>query len=297
MSGGRSPLRRRAALLAVAVAVLAAACGDTGGDRKAALGAAAGATPAPRLVVAAPLAAPEPARLRLPDVLSGPSVRVPILMYHRVDRIASGASPQLASLTVTPASFARQMGWLARNGFHAITQRELYDALVRGAPLPTRPVMITFDDGYADVYRDALPVLERLGLHATAYVITDRISTRLHRFLTWGELRALEAGGVEIGSHTHSHADLTSLDDAGVLDELMRSRRLLERHLGHPVQWLAYPAGRVDPRVERIARRAGYVLAVATVPGLTQSPSDPLRLERLRVFDETSLAGLGLLRR
>jgi len=157
--------------------------------------------------------------------------------------------------------------------------------------------MITFDDGYADVYRNALPVLRRDHLHATAYVITDRISTRLHRFLTWGELRALEAGGVEIGSHTHSHVDLTRLDDAGVLDELMRSRRLLERHLGHPVQWLAYPGGRVDARVERIARRAGYVLAMATVPGFTQSPSDPLRLERIRVFDESALAGLGLLSR
>jgi peptidoglycan/xylan/chitin deacetylase (PgdA/CDA1 family) len=296
MHGAPSRARLRLALVAPAAAVLAAGCGGTGASHKVAL-VAASAPPAAPLVVAAPSTPSEPARLALPDVLAGPSVRVPILMYHRIDRRGPHDPPLLAALTVSPTAFARQMRWLVANRFHAITQRQLYDALVRGAVLPSRPVLITFDDGYADVYRNALPVLRRDHLHATVYVITDRVSTHLHRFLTWGELRALEAGGVEIGSHTHSHVDLTTLDDAGVLDELMRSRRLLERHLGHPVQWLAYPAGRVDARVERIARRAGYVLAMATVPGFTQSPSDPLRLERIRVFDESSLAGLGLLRR
>jgi peptidoglycan/xylan/chitin deacetylase (PgdA/CDA1 family) len=210
-------------------------------------------------------------------------------MYHRV---SAAPPPSQRPLTVRPVDFARQMRWLKQHGYRTITQRELYDALFLGKRLGPKPILITFDDGYSDVFHEALPVLKRLDMRATAYVISGRTLRSDTVFLTWHLLRALERDGFEIGSHTITHRDLTSLSDNEVLRELVQSRRAFERRLGHPVQWLAYPFGAYDSRIERLARRAGYVLAVTTEQGVVQSASRPLALRRLRVLDSTGVAGL-----
>jgi peptidoglycan/xylan/chitin deacetylase (PgdA/CDA1 family) len=216
-------------------------------------------------------------------------------MYHRIGKIGPNLAPITQRLTVTPDDFAAQMRWLKRNGFHAVTQTRAYDALERGAPLPSRPIMITFDDGYRGVWANALPVLMRLHLPATAYVITDRISNGDPSFLTWKMLRVLERHRVAIGSHTVTHADLTTLSDAQALAELRGSRRTLERQLGRPVPWFAYPAGAFDARVVELVRRAGYRLAVTTQPGAVQSSQTPLELHRFEILDSTRANGLASL--
>jgi peptidoglycan/xylan/chitin deacetylase (PgdA/CDA1 family) len=223
------------------------------------------------------------------------TIELPILTYHRIDALEPNLPPTTRRLTVAPEDFRRQMRWLVRRGFTTVTQRQLLAALRGERPLPRKPVMITFDDGYRDVFANALPILESLGLRATAYVITDRISNGDPSFLTWDRLRALQARGVEIGSHTATHADLTTMTDQRALDELLRSRRALEEKLGHPVPWLAYPFGAHDARVVKLARRAGYALAVTTVHGVQHDASRPLELRRLRVLDSTGVAGLAAL--
>ena len=227
--------------------------------------------------------------LALPARLSNRELRVPILMYHRIH--AAPPSSQ-RSLTVHPADFARQMKWVKQHGYRTITQRELYDALFLGKGLGPKPILITFDDGYSEVFHKALPVLKRLGMCATAYVISGRTLRSDTVFLTWHLLRALERDGVEIGSHTVEHRNLTSLSDGEALRELVRSRRTFERRLGHPVPWLAYPFGAYDSRIERLARRAGYLLAVTTEHGVVHSARRPLALRRLRILDSTGVAGL-----
>jgi peptidoglycan/xylan/chitin deacetylase (PgdA/CDA1 family) len=127
---------------------------------------------------------------------------------------------------------------------------------------------------------------------ATAFVITDRISGGDTSFLTWPQLTRLERLGVTIGSHTVSHPDLTTLSGTALWAELRDSRRVLEQHLGHPVQWFAYPAGAENPSVVALARKAGYVLAVTTDPGSGQSASQPLLLHRYEVLDSTGAGGL-----
>jgi peptidoglycan/xylan/chitin deacetylase (PgdA/CDA1 family) len=157
--------------------------------------------------------------------------------------------------------------------------------------------MITFDDGYRDVLRNAAPTLKRLAMPATAYVITSRISNGDVSFLSWPQLHALEQSGVEIGSHTMHHSELPSLSDPAALQELIQSRHALEQHLGHPVQWFAYPAGKFDARTEELVRQAGYVLAVTTQPGAAQSGRAPLALHRYEVLDTTGVRGLAALLR
>ena len=231
-------------------------------------------------------------RLRLPQPLPRRRVAIPVLMYHRINIPSPGSPVITRRLTVHPADFARQMRWLRRHGFQTVTQRQLFGALMHGWPLGERPIMITFDDGYRDVFYKAAAVLTRLRMQGTAYVISDRVVNGDRTFLSAGLLRALEHRGIEIGSHSVSHSDLTQLSDREVLAELMESRHSLERWLRHPVQWLAYPFGAHDGRVERLARRAGYVLAVTTEEGTIQSAGRPLALQRLRVLDSTGVRGL-----
>jgi peptidoglycan/xylan/chitin deacetylase (PgdA/CDA1 family) len=243
------------------------------------------------LVISGVAASPSLAAAR-PRVL-----QVPILMYHRIDALTPRLAPITRRLTVTPADFASEMEWLRRNGFHALTEEQLRAALERGAALPRHPVLITFDDGYRDVLGKAAPVLHRLDLPATAFVITGRISGPDPSFLTWGELRRLEQDGVEIGSHTVTHRELTHLDSGAALHELVAARTVLEAHLHRPVPWLAYPAGAEDARIVALARRAGYALAMTTRPGSRQDGRDPLELRRFEVLDTTGVRGLAALLR
>jgi peptidoglycan/xylan/chitin deacetylase (PgdA/CDA1 family) len=244
------------------------------------------------LVVASGADADPNERVGLPDPLPSRSLELPILMYHRINVVTPSTPGSSRGLTVHPADFERQMLWLKSRGYRSVTQREVFDALFRDRPLGPRPILITFDDGYRDVFYRASPVLQRLGFRATAYVISGRISAGDPSFLTWTLLHALEERGIEIASHTVHHRDLTRLPVREALAELSQSRRVLERELGHPVQWLAYPFGRFDERVQELARRAGYVLATTTQPGVRQSAQAPLALRRLRVLDSTGVGGL-----
>jgi peptidoglycan/xylan/chitin deacetylase (PgdA/CDA1 family) len=108
-------------------------------------------------------------------------------------------------------------------------------------------------------------------------------------------LKQLERAGVTIGSHTVHHSELPGLSDPAALQELIQSRRALEAHLHHPVQWFAYPAGRFDARSEGLVRQAGYVLAVTTQPGARQDARRPFALHRYEVQDTTGVSGLAAL--
>jgi peptidoglycan/xylan/chitin deacetylase (PgdA/CDA1 family) len=238
---------------------------------------------------------PSTTRLALPATLPNRTLEVPILMYHRIDVLRPSLPAITRSLTVAPADFAAQMRWLKVHGFHAITQEQLFAALERGKALPAGPILITFDDGYRDVLKNAAPVLHRLDMPATAYVITGRISGPDVSFFSWAQLHTLEQEGVEVGSHTVHHVELPGLTDPAALQELIQSRLALERHLHHPVQWFAYPAGRFDARTERLVGQAGYVLAVTTQPGSAQSASAPFALHRYEVLDTTGVRGLAAL--
>lgn len=271
---------RRLPLPALAAALLLAGCGGTHAPRDSSPHRAVRHVAAPRPVA------------RLPYAQRAGTIRLPILMYHRIDRVGSALPAITRRLTVDPREFARQLDWLAAHGYHTVTDRQVYDALERGAALPRRPVLITFDDGYRDVLGEAAPILRRLHMHATAFVITGRVSGPDRSFLTWPQVRRLERDGFDIGSHSVTHRDLTTLPPAALRSELAASARALERHLRHPVQWLAYPFGAFDAQVERDARAAGYVLGLTTLGGTVQDAAHPLELRRVEVQATTPVGGL-----
>lgn len=220
---------------------------------------------------------------------------VPVLMYHAVAEKPASAT---FGLSVAPRSLEEQLRLLVEGGFTGLTFSELAEAFRNGGTLPNRPVAITFDDGYADFADEAWPILRRYGFPATVFVTTGWVAdagenaagTPLDKMLTWSQLRELAAAGVEIGAHSHSHAELDQLGDAALFRELGESRALLEHCIGAPVRALAYPYGYSTERVRLAARASGYQWAAA-VRNIRATPSDDIfMVPRLTVRRRTSQA-------
>jgi len=225
--------------------------------------------------------------------VSLPEPAVPILMYHAVGRRpADGAY----GLSVSPGAFRTQMEILARRGFTPLTTAALGETWRSGRPLPPRPVLITFDDGYEGVHRHALPVLAEHGFAATVFVTTGWLrgpydeGGGLDTMLDWGQVRELAATGVEIGGHSHTHPQLDQLDDAALRAETVRCREILGGELGTPPLSFAHPYGYSTRRVRRSVRAAGFAQALAVGNALARRGQGPYALERVTVRRSTGAA-------
>ena len=228
--------------------------------------------------------------LALPARFTPRTVRIPILTYHRVHRYATELKKSQPDLTVEPESFRAQMQALHDGGYRTITQRQLFDALYRGAALPAKPVLVSVDDGYVDDVTEILPVLRRLGMTATFYVITGRLHEQ--GFVNPDQVRQLEAARMDIGAHTRTHVNLPALPEAARRSEIDGSAADLRGVLGHPVYWFAYPYGAFSPPVVDEVRRAGFLLAVTTKAGVTASTAAPLEVPRIHVGRNATAASV-----
>jgi peptidoglycan/xylan/chitin deacetylase (PgdA/CDA1 family) len=221
------------------------------------------------------------------------AVQVPILMYHHI----SDTPPQSVlewSLTVTPDMFKQQLDYLQQQDYHTITFNQLFDALYFGAPLPTHPVILTLDDGYADVYHFALPLLQQHHFTATFYIISGKVGWQ--GYMDWGNLQNLLSKGMQIGSHTVHHVDVgaTYLASPALAQvELQQSKATLEKQLGIVIQQFCYPSGEpfrsesvyLQQKIVALLWQDGY-LGATTDPGRTgidQNNQAPFDLLRIRV--------------
>jgi peptidoglycan/xylan/chitin deacetylase (PgdA/CDA1 family) len=212
---------------------------------------------------------------------------VPILMYHVIADAPAGAP--YPDLYVSESDFAGQMRWLARHGYTAVTQRDLWNHWHRGTPLPPKPIVISFDDGYRSVAEAALPHMQKRSWPGVLNLTVKNL--RVSGGLSQYRVRMLIAAGWELASHTLTHPDLTSLDERSLAREVTRSRAVLRARFGVPVDFFCYPAGRYDSNVIRAVRRAGYLGATTTVDGLAR-PGEPYELRRVRVSGSDGLDGL-----
>jgi len=229
--------------------------------------------------------------------------KVPILVYHS---ISHSTNRKFKQFTVSPKLFAEHMAYLHRNKYAAITVTQFVNALFQeGSALPEQPVVLTFDDGFADFYTEALPVLKQYGFVATLYVVTAFIngtSRWLNRegeatcpMLTWDQLIEISTYGIECGAHSHCHPQLDILPRFAAQDEIMQSKRLLEHYLGRSVSSFAYPYGYYTATLRQQIREAGYTSACAVKHGMSSEKSDPFALARLTVGAGTSLYTLASL--
>lgn len=219
-----------------------------------------------------------------------------ILTYHRIGHFERPTADR--GVYCNLSFFRRQMRFLARFGYRVLPLAEAREGLLGRRPLPRRAVVLTFDDGYRDFYEHALPVLEEHGFPATVFAITGALGRRATwladtrpELLDGAALRELEARGVEVGSHTHTHPRLSRLPAAEVARELRRSKALLENLLGHEVPSFCYPYGDLDRRVREEVAAAGYRLACATWRGAARPGADLLALPRQGIgFDKGLLS-------
>ncbi|HMA34911.1 MAG TPA: polysaccharide deacetylase family protein [Chloroflexia bacterium] len=220
---------------------------------------------------------------------AGPGVRVPILMYHYIRTNPAVPDRLGADLSIAPAHFAAQLDWLAAHGFQTITLDDLTAAIRHGAPLPRRPVILTFDDGYADFYTAAYPALAQHGFKATSFVITGKVGRP--GYLTWDQMRAMQASGlVQFEAHTVDHVELAHVSLLKAQYELIASKQALESQLGTRVKYFCYPSGDYNAAVEALVTLDGYQAALTTHPGLWHHPGDLLALTRVRIHGSDTLA-------
>ena len=220
---------------------------------------------------------------------------IPILMYHQVDVPPPRGTP-LRGLVVSPASFARQMGLLRLLGYRGLSMHEL-EPYLKGEKRG-KVVGLTFDDGYRNNLQHALPVLQRHGFTATCYAVSTLFGGRNRwdeglvaqtPLMTREEWLAWRDAGMDVGSHTRTHARLPDLAPDAAREEIAGSRRELEQALGCEVRHFCYPYGQFGPEHAALAREAGYATATTTHRGRVHQGEDPYTLRRIMVACSTHL--------
>jgi len=225
-------------------------------------------------IVAAPAAAAKPVTN---------SSSIPILMYHEI-----GEGPN--SLFVSVDGFRAHMRYLRANNYHIVTMAQAREMLVK-KQIPPKTAVITFDDGYVSFYTKAWPILQECGFPATVYVIAGYPGV-YSNYLTWDQIKIIQSGGIEIGSHSVTHPALTTLNADGLTREILGSKEILEARLGVKVNSFCYPTGAYNQQTIDCVKKAGYTSAV-TVVYRKAAPSDDLFLiPRIRVFKAATTATL-----
>ncbi len=202
---------------------------------------------------------------------------VPIMMYHRIS--LADESPMN---TVSPKNFAKQMDFLKRNGYQVITMDDLIEGTKVRKKFPHKKVVITFDDGYRDNYKNAFPILKEYHFPAAIFLISDLTGVSPN-LLTWDQIKEMSQNGITFGSHTRHHVYLPEQSEAQLKDEIEGSKRVIEEHLGKPVYYFAYPSGGFSEHIKSLVAMAGYKAAFSTNRGYDRYNIDLYELNRIRI--------------
>ncbi len=218
---------------------------------------------------------------------------IPILLYHSV---SVNPPSWVAPFSVSPVTFAAHLDEIVSSGRQPLTVSQYVDGLTGREDLPSRPVLITVDDGFADFGTYALPALTERSLPSTLYVTTGALSDQKQEavlppapMLASTDLIGLEAAGVEIGAHTHTHRQLDLLPWRMVADEAARSSSILSTVLGHRIRSFAYPHGYWSGSVRRLVGQAGFDSSCTVGETLACDRDHPLALPRLTVRSDTDV--------
>jgi peptidoglycan/xylan/chitin deacetylase (PgdA/CDA1 family) len=211
---------------------------------------------------------------------------IAILVYHSLDQSCS-------VLSTSPSIFAQQMRILYETGVKVVSLSEVANA-IQTCSTRTNEVVITFDDGFRNIYDHALPVLRTYGFPATVFLVTDYCektnswpgqTVRLDRepLLRWREIQEMSRAGISFGSHTRTHPDLRNLSIDEVEEELVSSKETIAHATGHPVDTLAYPYGAYDVAVRNLAQQH-FRVACSTHLDFVKQDSDLFALERIEMY-------------
>ena len=206
---------------------------------------------------------------------------VSVLMYHMI------GSDKNNSAVMTAENLRRQLNYLKNNGYHPITLDELYAYVTQGAPLPDKPVCLTFDDGYADSYTIVYPMMKEFHYPWTLFIITGQVGQQNR--VTWDQLREMAASHtMTIASHTYSHPKLHEISYAQKKEEIQKAQADIKRELGWDNVWFCYPYGSYDQETEDILKSAGIKMAVTSDGGRVRTGNRPYELKRIWIGNEVT---------
>lgn len=221
---------------------------------------------------------------------------IPILMYHQIGQPAPKGTP-FRGLTVHPDNFRRQMAWLKRLGYRGLSMRDLMP-YIKGER-SGKVVGITFDDGYRNVYENALPILLDMDFTSTNYFVSQKldggndwdydIGIPHSDLMSVAEMRGWHEAGQEVGSHTLDHVHLPNISHDEARRQIHESRAQLEQLLGAPVEAFCYPYGDETPAIRQLVQEAGYTNATTTERGLVRRDDDLFGLPRSTVARSTNI--------
>lgn len=213
--------------------------------------------------------------------VSANTVRIPMVMYHYIEFVDRDKDSAKANLATSPYILEKQVASLAAANYNFLFVKEIPEMLAQKSPVPPRPVVLTFDDGYEDFYFNALPILKKYHARGTLYVMANFINRP--GYLSLEELQAIrDSGVVEIASHTLDHTYLKEIKTEVVKKEIQESKTKLESLLGIGIFSFAYPWGAFSKDTLMMVRAAGYTSAVSVIPGVNQSQENQFYLFRIR---------------
>jgi peptidoglycan/xylan/chitin deacetylase (PgdA/CDA1 family) len=208
---------------------------------------------------------------------------IPILMYHYI-RVVTDPNDELGfNLSVTPDKFAKDLDYLQDRGYTTINFSD-----IENGNIPEKSIILTFDDGYEDFYRNAYPELKKRGMTAVSFIIVNKNS---EGYMKREEIKELSDNGIEIGSHTLSHPDLSTLTKERAKKEITESKTKLEEIINRKVISLCYPSGKFTEETSDIAKEADYQFATTTKSGIGQFKT-PFSLSRYRMGPNTDISRL-----
>ena len=217
--------------------------------------------------------------------ISPGAIKIPILTYHSVRPHYDNESPIVEYYDVTPNLLDRNLSWLEENGYKVISFAEMVNGIEDKGKLPPKPVVLTFDDGWENQYTYGLPVLKKHGATATFFIFTNAIGQR--HFLSLKEIKELDKFGMTIGAHTKSHPYLFRIKDKSVLrDEIIGGKEILEKNLGKPVNYFAYPFGYYNDTIVSIVKEAGFKAARSSKKGTHHTPASIFVLRNIEISDD-----------
>jgi peptidoglycan/xylan/chitin deacetylase (PgdA/CDA1 family) len=204
-------------------------------------------------------------------------------MYHHIEEPPPGANVYRRDLSVTPDSFQAQLRYLQQEGYESITLNDLTLHLTMGKPLPKKPVILTFDDGYADAHTHAFPLLQRFGFVGTFFLVSAPIDAQNPDFLSWDQVKEMHAAGMKLEPHSYDHPDMRNRGFDFVVFQILAPKEAIEARTGETCRFFAYPSGRYDQFVIDVLRSADYWGAVLTEQGATHTGDGLFTLKRVRV--------------
>jgi peptidoglycan/xylan/chitin deacetylase (PgdA/CDA1 family) len=216
-------------------------------------------------------------------------------MYHYISVPPARADKYRLDLSVAPRHFEAQLAWLRGEGYQTISLSQLVYHLSLGWPLPKKPIILTFDDGYRDAYTNAFPLLRRYGFLGTFFLVTKPIDDGNSDYLTWDMVKEMHQAGMDMEPHGYRHYDLKGRGMDFLVYEIVGAKEAIEARTGQQTRFFAYPSGSYDRTTIAVLKSAYFWAALTTVQGATHSGDDLFELKRVRIRGSTSVDQLAQL--